>query len=108
MVAVCTGYVYNMDYSNVNFQWSEEKDAKLRFERGIGFEDIVRAIRTGGLLGIDGGRPRYPTQLTYIVKVIGYVYLVPYVDQGDYVFLKTIFPSRVYRKIYASEFNDDE
>ena len=34
------------------FAWDEEKNAKLRKERGIGFEDIVFHIERGDLLDI--------------------------------------------------------
>ena len=34
------------------FDWSDEKDFKLRKERGIGFDDIVFHIASGDLLGV--------------------------------------------------------
>ena len=39
-------------------------------------------------------RDRYPNQRVFIVNVEGYAYLVPFVEDEQEVFLKTIIPSR--------------
>lgn len=36
----------------------------------------------------------YPGQMIAIVKIDDYAYLVPYVQEGEEIFLKTIIPSR--------------
>jgi predicted DNA binding CopG/RHH family protein/uncharacterized DUF497 family protein len=78
------------------FDWDDAKNAKLRAERGIGFEDIVFHIERGGLLDIlDHPNPgRYTSQRIFVVKREDYVYLVPFVEDERTVFLKTIIPSR--------------
>jgi hypothetical protein len=43
---------------------------------------------------------RYPGQKIHVVAIEGYVYLVPFVESEDEVFLKTIIPSRKATKIY--------
>jgi len=37
---------------------------------------------------------KYPRQKIATVKIGDYAYLVPYVQEGDEIFLKTIIPSR--------------
>jgi hypothetical protein len=37
---------------------------------------------------------RYPNQRVFVVNVEGYAYLVPFVEDEQGVFLKTIIPSR--------------
>jgi predicted DNA binding CopG/RHH family protein len=72
--------------------WDAAKNAKLRAERGIGFEDIVFHIERGDLLEIlEHPNPsRYAGQRIFVVKREDYVYLVPFVEDEHTVFLKTI------------------
>ena len=90
------------------FAWDEEKNAKLRKERGIGFEDIVFHIERGNLLDIleHPNADRYAGQRIFIVRREGYVYLVPFVEDEHTVFLKTIIPSRKATKEYLGEESD--
>ena len=78
------------------FDWSDEKDNKLRKERGVGFEDILFHISSGDLLGVvpHPNVQKYPYQKIMYVRVDDYVYLVPYVEGNGRKFLKTIIPSR--------------
>ena len=78
------------------FDWSDEKDNKLKQERGIGFEDIVFHVASGDLLSVSDhpNFQKYPNQKIMYVMVDDYVYLVPYVEEGNRKFLKTIIPSR--------------
>src|SRR5574338_1310380 len=81
------------------FDWDDAKNAKLRAERGIGFEDIVFHIERGDLLDIlEHPNPsRYAGQHIVVVRRENYVYLVPFVEDEHTVFLKTIIPSRAPR-----------
>ncbi len=45
----------------------------------------------------------YPGQKIYFVIVEDYIYLVPHVVEKDYIFLKTIIPSRKATKMYQNE-----
>ena len=78
------------------FDWSDEKDNKLRKERGIGFEDILFHISSGDLLGVvpHPNVQKYPDHKIMYVRVDDYVYIVPYVDGNGRKFSKTIIPSR--------------
>ena len=77
------------------FDWDEEKDAQLKRERGLGFEDILFHIQAGDLLQVapHPNHEKYPHQKIMYVRVDDYVWLVPFVD-GKIRFLKTIIPSR--------------
>jgi uncharacterized DUF497 family protein len=92
------------------FDWDDAKNAKLRTERGIGFEDIVFHIERGDLLDIlEHPNPsRYAGQRIFVVRREDYVYLVPFVEDENAVFLKTIIPSRKATKQYLGEESDDE
>ena len=74
------------------FAWDDAKNAKLRADRGIGFEDIVFHIERGDLLDIlERPNPvRYAGQRIFVVRREDYVYLVPFVEDEHTVFLKTI------------------
>lgn len=78
------------------FRWSSEKNETVRAERGISFENIVVAIEAGGLLDIlaHPNQAKYSRQRVLVVGCDNYVYLVPFVEEEDYFFLKTIIPSR--------------
>lgn len=78
------------------FSWSEEKNSLLQVERDISFEDIVLFIEMGFLLDVleHPNSEKYPGQKIFVVQVEEYVYLVPFVEHEDEVFLKTIIPSR--------------
>ena len=92
------------------FDWDDAKNAKLRTERGIGFEDIVFHIERGDLLDIleHPNAERYGGQRIFVVERDDYVYLVPFVEDEQTVFLKTIIPSRKATKEYLGEESDDE
>jgi hypothetical protein len=92
------------------FDWDAAKNAKLRTERGIGFEEIVFHIERGGLLDIlEHPNPdRYGGQRIFIVRRDDYVYLVPFVEDEYTVFLKTIIPSRKATKEYLGGEADHE
>ena len=84
-----------------HFEWDEDKNKKLIVERGIGFEEIIIAIQHGHLLGVTKGKNlKYAHQHIFVVFVEGYTYAVPFVEQKDKIFLKTIYPSRVLHKKY--------
>lgn len=88
------------------YNWNADKNEQLIVERGISFEEIVFYIENNGLLD-DIAHPNsqdYSHQRIFIVAVESYVYLVPYVENKDELFLKTIIPSRKFTRIY---FGDD-
>lgn len=92
------------------FRWSSEKNETLRSERGISFESIVVAVESGGLLDIlaHPNPAKYPKQRILVVVSDNYAYLVPFVEEDDYYFLKTVIPSRKATKDYLNEGEADD
>lgn len=76
--------------------WNPEKNRKLITERKISFEEIVFSMQSGGLLDdiSHPGKEQYAHQRVFIVALDEYAYLVPYVENEQEIFLKTIVPSR--------------
>jgi uncharacterized DUF497 family protein len=91
------------------FRWNPEKSESLRVERGITFESIVVAIESGGILDIlaHPNQAKYPRQRVLVVACNNYVFLVPYVEEEDYFFLKTIIPSRKATRDYLNQGETD-
>lgn len=78
------------------FRWPPDKNDLLQQERGVSFEDITVAVEAGALLEIVPRQnpQKYPRQKIMVVEVAGYAFLVPFVEEDDHYFLKTIIPSR--------------
>ena len=92
------------------FRWNHEKNETLKIERQISFEEIVLAIEADGLLDElrHPNLEKYPNQSVFVVTLDDYVYLVPYVEEPDYYFLKTVIPSRKATRDYLLRSNPDE
>ncbi|MFK7845628.1 MAG: BrnT family toxin [Rhodothermales bacterium] len=82
--------------------WNPEKNDLLKSERGVTFEDVVFHIMAGDILDtVDHPNQKcYDGQQIHIIAIEEYVYLVPFVESDDEVFLKTIIPSRKATKSY--------
>jgi hypothetical protein len=87
------------------FRWSPEKNETLNALRGVSFESVVVAIESGGLLDIlaHPNQARYPRQRVLVVACENYAYLVPFVEEEGYFFLKTIIPSRKATRDYLGQ-----
>ena len=85
-----------------HFRWNHQKNIELKAERDITFEQMVLAIEANGLLDVvqHPNIDKYPNQLIFVVAYEGYVYLVPFVEESEYYFLKTIIPSRKAKRYY--------
>lgn len=87
------------------FSWNPEKNRTLKQERNISFEEIIFWISEGNLIDIveHPNHEKFGHQKIMIVNVNQYAYLVPYVENKNEIFLKTIIPSRKATKKYLSE-----
>ena len=90
---------------NLSFHaWNEEKNKKLKEERGISFEQIlVILIQEKELDIIENPNKKYINQRLYVAEINGYVYVVPFVEDEEKISLKTIIPSRKATKKYLYE-----
>ena len=86
----------------MKFEWNPEKNERLKKERHISFEQIIFHLSQGDIWKIADhpDQEKYPGQKIYFVIVEDYIYLVPYVIDQNYIFLKTIIPSRKATKMY--------
>ena len=76
-------------------KWSQLKSKRLKRARGVSFEEIIHTK----LLDIRDHPSRADQQiLIYYYK--GYVWAVPFVIDAEGIFLKTLYPSRKYQKLY--------
>ena len=87
------------------FRWNPEKNDVLKAERGVSFETMVVAIEAGGVLDIlaHPNEQKYPRQRVLVVAHDSYAYLVPFVEEDDYFFLKTVIPSRKATRDYLNQ-----
>jgi hypothetical protein len=76
-------------------RWNEDKNKELKKERNITFDQLISAK----FIGIER-HPKRPNQHIMLFEFKGYVWVVPYVDEGSYYFLKTAFPNRKYTEKY--------
>ena len=78
------------------FRWDLQKNTLLMRERGLSFEQIALAVEGGDLLQVieHPNAAKYPNQKIMIVAMDGYAFLVPFVQEEEGYFLKTIIPSR--------------
>ncbi len=78
------------------FRWDNEKNELLKSSRGVCFEQVVILMEREEILETieHPNQDRYPGQKIATVVIDNYVYLVPYVQESDEIFLKTIIPSR--------------
>ena len=84
----------------MNFKYNYEKNAQLLQTRGIGFEEIIQAISEGNILDIrkHPNELKSPDQKILYVRILEEVYAVPFIEEKDCFFLKTLFPTRKARK----------
>ncbi len=87
------------------FDWDETKNNILKAEREVSFEEVLIAIDEGNLLDIIKhlNEKKYGKQKIMIVKINDYAYLIPFVEDEEKIFLKTIIPSRKATKKYLIE-----
>jgi uncharacterized DUF497 family protein len=89
--------------------WNTEKSVALKESRGICFEDVVFHIEQGDVLDdyVHVNQQKYAGQRVMVIGINNYAYLVPYVENEEEIFLKTIIPSRKATEKYFGEKNED-
>ena len=93
----------------MKYEWNPQKNEWLKRERNISFEQIVYHLLQGDVwkTADHPNQKDYPGQKMYFIIVENYIYLVPYVNEKNYHFLKTIIPSRKATKIYREEIQNE-
>ena len=92
--------------SDMTFNWDDSKNARLKEQRNISFEEIVICIGDNQVVDVleHPSTEKYPDQYLYLVEYGECIYVVPFVydDEKAEIFLKTIYPSRKYTRRYLS------
>lgn len=89
----------------MRYEWNPKKNELLKKERNISFEKVIFHLSKGDVWKISDhpDQKNYPGQKIYFVVINDYVYLVPHVIEEEYIFLKTIIPSRKATRMYKRE-----
>jgi uncharacterized DUF497 family protein len=84
------------------YDWNDDKNEVFKKTRGVSFEQVELAIALGDL--IDRVKhpksAKYPKQKVFLVRIENYIYSVPYVEDDEKIFLKTIIPNSKATKKY--------
>lgn len=84
--------------------WNLKKNDWLKKNRDIGFEEVANAVTGDDLLDIiDNPSKNFPNQKVFVVKINRCIYYVPFIEDEEKFFLKTIIPSRKARKKYLEK-----
>lgn len=87
-------------YKGKRVEWSQVKNNKLIRERLVSFEAIEHFIAQSSTAIIKHpNSDKYPHQWMFIIEMNDYIYLVPFVEDDEKIFLKTIIPSRKFTKL---------
>ena len=76
-------------------RWNKLKSERLKLVRGVSFEEIIASE----FIKFEQ-HPGRAAQSIMLFKHKGYIWVVPYVESEEYRFLKTLYPSRKYTKLY--------
>jgi len=87
------------------YDWDLKKNEWLKEHREICFEDIVPIIEGDGQITIapNPNAKKYPNQKIFVIDFKDYIYLVPFVEDEEKIFLKTIYPSRKANKLFKKK-----
>ena len=85
--------------------WSTEKNTWLKENRNICFEDILYYIENNLLIDDieHPNKEKFSNQRIMVLNINNYIYLVPYVETEDEIFLKTKIPSRKGTRKYLGD-----
>jgi hypothetical protein len=89
----------------MKYEWCPAKNEWLKEHKNISFEQLIFHLSQGDVwkTADHPDQHNYPGQKIYSVIVEDYIYLVPHIIEQDYIFLKTIIPSRKAIRDYLRE-----
>lgn len=92
------------------FVWDNDKNRLLKTELNISFEEVVFHLEKKHFLDIveHPNQKKYKGQKIFIINIEYYAYLVPFVENEQEIFLRTIIPSRKATKKYLRGQDEDE
>ncbi len=78
-------------------EWNKEKDRLLIKSRSVSFSMVADKLISGDILDVIDN-PGYKNQKIFIIKINGYIHCVPFVEDEEKIFLKTIYANRKINK----------
>jgi len=82
-------------------EWDDDKNQLLQKSRGLSFENALEAIMDGRILAdLKHPDPERSHQRLMIIEIDQYAVTVPYVVDGERIFLKTMFRDRKMQRKY--------
>jgi hypothetical protein len=75
-------------------RWNLLKNESLKKTRGVSFDDLVNSKLIKILKN-----PNRDNQQIMLFEFKEYIWVVPFIEEDTYYFLKTLFPSRKYTKL---------
>ena len=85
-----------------DYHYNKEKNDFLRKNRGIDFKEVIKALNDKRLVDVidNPNIEKYPNQRIFLVNIWKHIFAVPFIEEEDYIFLKTIYPSQKYTRKY--------
>jgi hypothetical protein len=79
----------------MEIRWNELKNKRLKQVRGVSFKEILQEK-----LIVIRPHPKKIHQKLFLFERKGQIWVVPFVTEGQGIFLKTLFPDRRFTKLY--------
>ncbi len=76
-------------------RWSILKSERLKKARAVSFDELI-----GAKLIAVKKHPKRSNQRILLFYYKRYIWIVPYIEDRDSIFLKTLYPSRKFTKLY--------
>ena len=96
--------LYNILKGGYKINYSLKKNQLLKETRGVCFEDVIGVLSLRNLVAVieNPNTKDYPDQYILLVRMDDYIHVVPFLTdkENKQYFLKTVYPSRKYTKIY--------
>jgi len=79
-----------------HINWNNEKNILLKESREISFESVWQALEEWNIFEIikHTNSEKYPNQKILHIDINDYIYIVPFIENDNEIFLKTMIPSR--------------
>jgi hypothetical protein len=89
----------------VRYDWDPKKNDFLKTIRNVCFEDVVVHLGRGDVWRVaeHPNQEKYLGQKLFFVRIDNYIYIIPFEERGEVIWLVTIIPSRKATKIYFEE-----
>ncbi len=93
----------------MQYDWDSKKNDFLKETRNLCFETVIIHLARGDLWRVaeHPNQDKYPGQKLFFVQIDNYIYIVPFEERGDIIWLVTIIPSRKATKLYLEEMDHE-